>query len=609
MIYEWAIGHRPQKIDGNMRSDKQKYRIFPLPNRQVRPCEVLTRMEDIIFILYADDIPAMLPFSRNLQNYRCFVFDPILLDKAIEGGLENCAFVDWKNCFEFPDMVKWSHSTAFDIEKKLDLSVREIAPEISILFWQHINLYYFLMAARWYSGLWAAVVPRFAQHRIHVCICDNPSHYFWPSYIPALLLLQNLKTLNIEFSAYAYGQRLDDTLAVPDLRQHATEPVFFEILSHLPTCFYDINYINDELKASGKNIINLQAKHKPWNVAVAAQRTIGLSTFDEMSDSLPEEMLKKAETIFDRVAAGLEEILTPYIASPDYRTRQVTHIASLYKSQVMTYYLLEEYFGHRKPGKVLLSDHDADFHGPIVAFAERYQIPVFMLPHSKVSPNITFGYRGITSLCHPIQGGDILDARGKATRCFRLCFPETFSASTAHPAPIRKIGLLLNGISLGGVCGTHYSAYMNGIRKIAQWCKQHDIELYVRSRPGEMISRLLVECVGLDRESLMDAMTCSLDVFAQREIDLCLMYDVPTSGAIEFLKRSVPILHPIPGVLAASLSFGASRDIVPRDTVEDTLATLDVFIADAEYFQQFRTRQFAAYVNLFREAHALRSFL
>ena len=566
-------------------------------------------MEDVIFILYADDIPAMLPFSRNLQNYRCYVFDPTLLDKAIEGGLENCAFVDWKNSFEFPDMVKWSHSTAFDIEKKLDLSVREIAPEISIRSWQHLNLYYFLMAARWYSGLWAAVVPRFAQHRIHVCICDNPSHYFWPSYIPALLLLQNLKTLNIEFSAYAYGQRPDDTLAVPDLRQHAAEPVFFEILSHLPTCFYDINYINDELKASGKNIIDLQTKHEPWNVAVAAQKTIGLSTFDEMSDSLPEEMLKKAETIFDRVAAGLEAILTPYIASPDYRTRQATHIASLYKSQVMTYYLLEEYFGQRKPGKVLLSDHDADFHGPIVAFAERHHIPVFMLPHSKVSDNLTFGYRGITSLCHPIQGSDILDASGKVARCFRLCFPETFSASTAHPAPIRKIGLLLNGLSLSGVCFTRYSAYMDGIKKIAQWCRQHGIELYVRSRPGQMMSRLLAECVGLDRESLMDAMTCSLGEFAQRDIDLCLMYDCPTSGAIEFLMRSIPIINPIPELLAANEIFGANRDVVPRDTVEDTLAMLDVFIADTEYFQRFRTRQFAAYVDLFREAHALRSFL
>lgn len=566
-------------------------------------------MENAIFILEADDIPAMVPFSRNLQNYRCYVFDPTLLDKAIEGGLENCAFVDWKNCFEFPDMVKWSHSVAFDIERRLDLSVREIMPEISIFSWQHLNLYYFLMAVRWYSGLWAAVVPRFAQHRIHVCICDNPAHYYWPSYIPALLLLQNLKTLNIEFSAYTYGQRPNDTHVVPDLRQHAADLGTFDLLSHLPTCIYDINYINDELKASGKNIIDLQSKHEPWNVAVAAQQTIGLSTFDEMSDNLPEEMLKKAETIFDRVVVELGTILSPYIASPDYLARQTIHIASLYKSQVMTYSLLEKYFRQRKPGKVLLSDHDAGFHGPIVAFAEKHRIPVLMLPHSKVSDNVTFGYRDITSLCHPIQGSDILDASGKATRCFSLCFPEIFSASTTHPAPIRKIGLLLNGLSLGGVCCTRYSAYMNGIRKIAQWCKQHDIELYVRSRPGQMMTRLLVECVGLDRESLMDAMTCSLGVFAQREIDLCLMYDGPTSGVIEFLMRSIPILNPIPELLAANEAFGANRDVVPRNTVEDTLAMLDVFIVDTLSFQKFRTKQFISYVALFSEAHALRNFL
>jgi hypothetical protein len=87
------------------------------------------------------------------------------------------------------------------------------------------------------------------------------------------------------------------------------------------------------------------------------------------------------------------------------------------------------------------------------------------------------------------------------------------------------------------------------------------------------------------------------------------MYDAPTSAVIRFLNHSLPILNPIPSSLAKNEANWSNREITPRDSVEDTLAMLDVFIVDAVNFQNFKIRQFSAYVNPFNEARSLRCFL
>ena len=563
-------------------------------------------MENAVFIFDSHDIPAAVAIFRNLPDGRSYVFDPALLDKAIESGMVNCEFVEWAGCFEYPTLRRWAKSAAFEIEKKLDQSVREIVPEVSIFGWQHYNLYYFLMATQWYSGLWAEVAPRFAGHKIHVPVCDNSSHYYWPSYIPPLLLLQQLKALDIEFSAYNYGVREEDTHVVPDLRQPVADS--FDVLSYLPTCFYDISYFNDELKASGKSVINFQSKYKAWDVPVAAQQTVGLSTLEEQLANLPEQVRQRAEAFFERLVSNLDTLFAPYVATPDYRAREAIHIAGLYKSQFITYHLLGAYFRQARPSKMLLSDHDASFHGPLLAYAEAENIPILFVPHSKTMDDMQFGRNTVTCLTHPIQGEPIDDAHGQRVNSLKLAYPEHFEGSSIVLRPLKRVGLLLNAVSLSGVFVTSYAAYMAGIVRIVDWCRARDIELVIRGRPGYTMIAMLAQATGIAVSTLQEGMSRSLGAFAADQ-DLCLMYDAPTTGEIDFLRNSVPILNPVPEPLAKYEAVIANVSVIPRNSVEETLVKLDSFIADPANFHAFRLSQFGNYINLFQGAQALRTLL
>lgn len=561
-------------------------------------------MENIFIITSEHDIPIAEITAKDVSSYKVYFFDPTLADVIQGSALRNTEFVAWDGCPDYRTLVQLAHARVFALEQELDQSLRALQPECPIAAWQHLNLYYFFMSYHWYSGLWRDAGGKLREGKLYVFLCDNPANYYWPSFMPALLLLEQLRTWDISFSAVTYGARPDESDVVMNLCDGNPDHERFDLLTHLPTCFYDIGYFNAELQASGKRNINIVSKY--WDVPLAATKNINLIRLNSqqvLSGGRP-----ALEAIAEQLAEKLDSLLTPYIATRDFRFRQVRQLSNLYQSQLVTYHLLEQYFRRHKPGKMLLSDHDAGFHGPLISFAEQHNIPVFMVPHAKTSVDIDFGYSNVTMLTHPMQGVPLFNGKQKRLLHFTLPYAETFSGKSAMPGPIRKIGLLLNGLSLNGILCTDFATYMKGIRKIDQWCKQHDIELSIRCRQGQALTEILYQAIGIERDSARAALAGSLQTFVQ-SIDLCLMYDAPTNADIEFLRVGVPILNPIPSQLGKAEAATANSDVVPRASIEDTLEMLDSFLADDNNLHEFCTKQFADYVGLFKQSHALRRFL
>ncbi len=561
-------------------------------------------MENILIITAAHDIPIAEITAKDLASYRVYFFDPTLVDVIQGSALRNTELIVWDAGPDYPTLVQSAHALAFALEQELDQSLRALLSGSSIAAWQHMNLHYFFMSFQWYSCLWRDVLEKLREGKLHVFLNDNPAYYYWPSFLPALLLLEQLRTWNISFSAVTYGARPDESDVVMNLCDCNPDSERFDLLTHLPTCFYDIDYFNAELRASGKSNINIVSKY--WDVALAATKNINLIRLkDQQTLSGGQPAL---DVIAEQLAEKLDSLLTPYIATPDFRARQASHLSNLYQSQLASAYLLEQYFKRHKPGKMLLSDHDAGFHGPLISFAEQHNIPVFLLPHSKVSHDVDFTYQNITALTHPIQGLPLVNGCQKRLLHFALSYPENFSSRSAMPPPIKKIGLLLNGLSLNGVLCTDFATYINGIKKIDQWCKQSGVELSIRCRQGQALAEILNQAIGMERVGVQSVLAGSLQSFAQ-SIDLCLMYDAPTSAVIEFLRTGIPILNPIPAPLSKAEALWANSAIVPRDRVEATLEMLDGFIADDNNLRVFCTNQFADYVCLFKQSRALRHLL
>lgn len=560
-------------------------------------------MENAIIIINAADIPTAIQTAKDLPSYTCYVFDPVLVDQIDSSGLQNVEFIPLDDCLPYQKMEVLAHDAAFALEAKLDLALRNVLPDISLMAWQHLNLYYFFMSYHWYSGLWQSMLSKLGKSKPHVFICDNPAHNYSPSFFPGLLLMQYLRTWDISFSATIYQKQPDKTDVVMNLCDGNPGDERYDLLTHLPTCFYDIAYFNTELQASGKSNINIMAKY--WNVPVVASKNIQVIP---LSDQKTLGGSRSLDAIAQRLFEQLDELLTPFIATPQYRALQVRHMSTLYQSQIVSYDLLGQYFRHHRPSKMLLSDHDAGFHGPLICFAEKNNIPVFLVPHAKTSGSIEFTYNNITMLTHPIQARPLLNGNRKQVFHCALSYPEAFSSRSTMPQPIAKIGLLLNGIALNGILSTDYTIYIDGIKHIDRWCKRHGIELSIRSRPVQSMFKLLHAAIGIEHDILLTALTGSLQAFVQ-SVDLCLMYDQPSSAGIEFLRMGVPILNPVPAPLGKAEALSTNTRVVPRADVEDTLATLDSFVGDINLLHNFCRTQFADYVALFRESCALRRFL
>lgn len=557
---------------------------------------------DILIIACAGDIGVAETLAASLASYRVFFFDPTLVDPIHASGLRNAEYIVWDACPDYPALVEAAHADAHAFEAELDAGLSALLPECPVAGWQHLNLYYFFLSYRWYNGLWRDVLSKLKDHKPHVFLCDNPSNYYWPSFLPALLLLQLLRTCSMPFSAVKYGERPDESDVVINPGEAEAGPC--DILSHLPTCFYDASHFSAELQAAGKTNIHIEPKY--WGVPFAATQRINLMRLHHqqaLSGGQP-----PLAPLAEQLTALLDTLLAPYLVTPDFRARQARHLSSLYQCQVVDLHALEQHFRKHKPGKLLLSDHDAGFHGPLISFAARHRIPVLMVPHAKTSDDIEFAYGGVTMLTHPLQGAPLFNSRRQRLLHFTLPYAENFGAASVPPGPLKRIGLLLNGLSLNGVLCTDFARYLDGIVQIDRWCQRHGIALTVRCRQGQSLIEIISNATGVDADAMRACLAGSLSVFAQ-SIDLCLMYDAPTNADIEFLRTGVPILNPLPAPLSKAEAATANAQVVPRASVEATLALLDTFVADSNNLHVFCLNQFADYVGLFKHTLALRRLL
>ncbi len=563
-------------------------------------------MENILIILNIDDIPAAVQLAATLTSYKTFTFDPVLLDRIMVAGLQNAQLIPWESSLQYGALDSWAHHAAFDMEAELDAVAREVIPGVSIYSWQHLNLYYLCMAVKWYGVMWQALGSHFSGHKLYLFICDNPLAYYFNSFIPSVLLLNYANSNGIEFAAYTYGEKPSVTDMVPDLQGVRAVSDQETILTHMPTCMYDIHYFNRETQASGKKIVNLEAKY--FNMPVWAHESLGVKRFAELLPTVSGEWQARLAELRMQLMTQLDTLFRAHIPINHYRIRQAEHVAEVYMSQMLAWILLNQYFAQSKPSKLLMADHDTDFHGPLIAFAEQHHLPVLFVPHSKTTSDIFFKYKNITCFTHPMQGDIILNPEGRSLHNPKLNFPEILRFGTIQLGPVRRVSLLLQVISLNGIYVTRYGPYMEGVKKMVAWCRKHDLAFTIRCKPSYSIIKLLAEETGVDGVALIEAANMPMAAYAESS-DLCLMYDSPTSAEMEFLTRGIPILNPVPKPLVNIESMVANSSVIPRDTMDEILRTATNLIHDPVRLDQFRLTQFRDYVNLFHHAQALRTFL
>jgi hypothetical protein len=221
---------------------------------------------------------------------------------------------------------------------------------------------------------------------------------------------------------------------------------------------------------------------------------------------------------------------------------------------------------------------------------------------------IPSSHANIIALTHPIQGGDISTICGKHVLTATINFHESVMLVAKAPKPLASVGLILNKFSNEGMTLIDTSIYINGIKSIMEWCRQNSILLKIRLKPSGTCIQWLVNELGLNVEDLISNLSVNISDFG-RECDVCLMYDAPTSGAIDFLRNSIPVLSTVIRDLCPEETRIISSEIVSRNSITETLAWLDSFKNDPINLILFRTRQFGSYASLLSQSSPLRMFL
>jgi len=563
-------------------------------------------MRDVIVILYPGDIPAAQQLCAQWTDYEVHLFDPQLGDPALAAELRNVELLQAAGGRPYHVNASDAHSSAYAVEAEIDRTLSKFGMDLRIAGWQHLNLYYLLMTLDWYTDLWPRVEERYRGRTTHIFRSTNPAQYFFPSFLPAELLIERLQLQGSPCVAHDSLSRAVPDYSIPDLQGNAPAADGRLILTHLPTCFYDVDYFRDELQAANTALINLKARF--WDISIPARHQIGLTTPDCIFARLeaPEEAQLAALTRALRPV--LEDLLAPRISAPVWRSRQIEHITQSYRAQWATYRELQRYFREIEPVKLVLSEHDSGFLGPLVSFAESRSLPIMMLPHSKVCADIEFNYSNIVVLTHPIQGRSVCDSAGRAVAQSHLCYPERFVGSSMASAGLRTLSLMLNSLSLSGVPFAPTDVYLAGLRRVVDWCRSNGVAVKIRCKPGYSIHNLLSVLLGIDRRQLEQFTRETLDEH-MRHCDLCLMYDLASTASLYFLRNSIPILNPLVTCQSAAQLAVVHPDVIPPESVDSTLQRLDDFKSDPRRLDAFRSAQFQAYLARFQGALPLRDHI
>ena len=562
-------------------------------------------MENVIVIIRREDIPIATLIAKDLPSYRVYTFDPCMLDPIIQSGFSNAEFIEWEKCPPHYDFDAEARRLAHEIQQKLDFSVREIIPGLTIKSWQHLNFYHTVSTLLWYSSLWKDVGLHFAGKKPYIFVCDTPGEYYLNSFLHSVLLMQYLHSNNIEFAAYAYPGPPDNGGLVPDLENFVLCEQRGQLLVHLPTCFYDIEYFQQEILATGRPLIAI--KSRIHDLSFPGVSTVGLIDGELVLSNFPEVTNNTISHYCQLLREALIELLLPYMGYPHYLERLTDNFVKIYKSQLITYFELNRYFGKNPPLRIILSDTSMGYHDPLVGFAEKFSIPVTLLPHAKTTFDIEHTYRNITALSHPIQSHEICNGSGRVVFSQKIAYPENFNGASITVS-LRTISLLLNTLTLHGVYFSSIDPYFSGIRVLVEWCNQNDIVLKIRSRPDYLINELLITKSGIDPRLLIENRAESLEQHAQN-CDLCLMYDQPTSASLYFLRNSIPVLNPIPEVLTPGELSIKNAILTPSESIASTLQKLTRFKENSLSFTSFKEKQFRDYLVLFQNAQTLRRYL
>lgn len=560
-------------------------------------------MVDIIPVVHRFDA-ALAVGMAAARGAQVLAVDPVMHTHIANAGLAS----PWVKTRSRADVAGQAYEAAeratLALSRELGGVLGALGPTVAAAAWNAHRIFHLFWTAYGYQRLWPEALEAHPDAHWHILLPQQAHCYGVHSFVPALTLADLAQQAGRRWTAYGYDCPGLETFRVPDLRRL---PPDTELLCHLPTCHHDAAYVAAELQASGWRVGVLSSQM--YDIELPGFEASGLLDLAELRALLDPAARARVAALEEPVKAVLLRHLAALLPRRTFLERQQQSLWEALELQALFYLWLEQCLGARPPRQLLISSHDALVHGALMSFAARYGLATSVLPHSRVN-NVAVGCDGLRPLClhHGLQDGPSLDLAGLALPAARLRYPGDWREPAGRGDRLATLGLVLNGISANGMCMIDFEDYLEGIRRVRLWAQAQGLRLRLRVRAAETPVALLAERLQIPVDALLAELGMGLLDFA-RGCDLCLGYDVPTSGLQDLVRDGIAVMQAECRPLNRAEWSIVDAAVVPRHTLTEALARLAVLAANPAEFRRFRDRQYVAALSTQQGARTLRDCL
>lgn len=492
------------------------------------------------------------------------------------------------------------------LSAQADELMSELIAEVQGAAWCTFWFRCFYTAAYGCCSTGRALAKAHGGDTFHLLLPDLPYRYGYHSFVPGVMVYAGLKAAGLVCKLYASPMAPWDTPLLPDPGS-VPEAQAVDLLCHIPTCFSDAALFTAELVASGRKVQVLPSQY--FDVPTGGLPRCAMVSPEQLACRLPSQQLAALESVLDRLGSLLTQQLSSLLTGAALLHKQVQAFVDGFRAQALLFFALEARFATRRPKTLLITNHDVGLHGAQLSFAQRHALQVLMVPHSKIFNAVVQTYRHeVLCLTHAMQGGEVIDLEGRCMPTGTLDFARPMQIAQATPKTLAVLGIVLNSLAANTLCLVDVTVYLQGLRRLIDWCDAHQVACHIRCRPNGSVMQMLIASLGLRAEDLLPHQDCSMLEHAQG-CDLVLGYDIPTSGAFELLEQGIAVLQTLCRRLEPEEARMANAAVVPQMRVADVLERLQAFVADPLALWRFKREQTAQYLRAGADAQPLRAWL
>jgi hypothetical protein len=542
-------------------------------------------LSEVVAVLHRFDLApaASLMAQRGVQ---ALLVDPVMYDRCVGHGIP-APLVHTRStadiaCGAFAEAQAAARALCRDLGPVL----ADLAPAALAGAWSAHRIFHLFWTLHGYRRIWPEVLASQSHAHWHLLLPQQAHTYGAHSFVPGVLLLQALRERGVPHTAYGFDCPGLEPYQLPDLRRL---PECVELLAHLPTCKADAAHIADELRATSRPAALLSAQ--VYDVALDGMPATGLVDLATVRELLGPAAGGRVEALQAPLKVQLRAHLLPWLGPTRFMEQQVQALWEALEAQALLYLWLERHFAGRLPRQLLISNHDATIHGALTSFALQHGVRVLVLPHSRVH-NVPIKTEGVAPLClhHAMQGGPCVDLADRMLPAGLMRVPAGWTTPAAT-GELRTLGLVLNGLSVNGMCMVDFEAYADSLRQWCDWAQARGLALKLRTRIAETPAILLAQRLQMDVQALMLGAEGSLADFASG-CDLTLGFDVPTSGLHDLVRQGRAVMQVEHRPLARHEWAIVDERVVPRYSAAEARERLALMQANPALFLAYRRELF-----------------